>query len=254
MYEEFKKPGILKHIPLPLIRSLPCIYYYNKFKPKQVTEKVNNFFESNINYLDEVLVYLSNRTDIHQFKEISRSIYRLKKENSPQLSNTIEKLACICECNSDKLKKITKSEKKKLNEIYIKNIIKLLITIIDIQNNQEKLKKLSSVLKNNCNYDVEITNLENSKISDKILASDLILYNSTLNPKIHQLIDSLSSYKKPGIVLVPLFGNTEEDRVALRHGNQLKKKGYHVIIKAFTPIRLFTSIDREYLKFNLSNN
>ena len=258
MYEELKKPGILKHIPIPLIRAFPCIYYYNNYRKSHNNEKVLKLLDSNINYLDEALVYMSNRMDIHQFKDVSRTIYQLKKDNSKQYTlhyiSAIEKLACVCECNSDKIKKFLKSEKSKLNDIYNKNILKLKITLVNTQGIEAQHKKLSSILTNNCNYDVDSTNANNSKYSVQIINSDLVVLDSTFKPEIHQLMDSLRSFKKPGIALVPLAGNTEEDRISLRHGNQLKKKGYHVIYKSFTPIRLFTSIDREYLKFNLTKN
>ena len=258
MYEDFRKPGILKHIPIPLIRALPCIYYYNNYRISRNNEKATKLLDSNINYLDEALVYMSNRLDIHQFKDISRMIYRLKKDNSTQYTlhytTAIEKLACVCECNVDKIKKFLKSEKSKLIDIYNKNILMLKIILVNTQGIEVQHKKLSSILSNNCNYDVDSTNAHNSKYSEKIINSDLVVMDSTFNPDIHQMIDNLSSYKKPGIALVPFVGNTEEDRISLRHGNQLKKKGYHVIFKSFTPIRLFTSIDREYLKYNLTKN
>jgi hypothetical protein len=257
MYEDFRKPGILKHIPIPLIRALPCIYYYNTYRISRNNEKATKLLDSNINYLDEALVYMSNRLDIHQFKDISRMIYRLKKDNSTQYTlhytTAIEKLACVCEYNIDKIKKFLKSEKSKLNDIYNKNILKLKIILVNTQGIGVQHKKLSSILTNNCNYDVDSTNVHNSKYSEQIINSDLVVIDSTFKPEIHQLMDSLNSFKKPGIALVPLAGNTDEDRISLRHGNQLKKKGYHVIYKSFTPIRMFTSIDREYLKYNLNN-
>jgi len=258
MYEEFRKPGILKHIPIPLIRALPCIYYYNKYRTSQNDINITRFLESNINYLDEALVFISNRLEIHQFKDISRTVYRLKKDNPDQYkshyTSSIEKLACVCECHLDKLKKFLKTEKSKFNEIYNKNIIKLNIALVNTQKNEDILKKLSSILKNNCNYNLESIVPNDSKYSDQILNSDFVVINSTFNPEIHQLMNSLNSFKKPGIALVPMTGNIEEDRISLRHGNQIKKKGYHVIYKSFTPIRMFTSIDREYLKFNLTKN
>jgi len=258
MYEEFRKPGILKHIPIPLIRALPCIYYYNKYRTSQNDINITRFLESNINYLDEALVFISNRLEIHQFKDISRTVYRLKKDNSSQYqlhyTSAIEKLACVCECNIDKLKKFIKSEKSKLDDIYNKNMLRLKIILVKTQDIEEKHKKLSSILKNNCNYNLKSTVPNDSKYSDQILKSDLVVIDSTFNPEIHQLMNSLNSFKKPGIALVPMTGNTEEDRISLRHGNQIKKKGYHVIYKSFTPIRMFTSIDREYLKFNLTKN
>jgi len=154
----------------------------------------------------------------------------------------------------DKLKKFIKSEKSKFNEIYNKNIIKLNIALVNTQEDKDILKKISSILKNNCNYNIESTIPNDSKYSDHILNSDFVIIDSTFNPEVHQIITSINSFKKPGIALVPMTGNSEEDRISLRHGNQIKKKGYHVIYKSFTPIRMFTSIDREYLKFNLTKN
>ena len=256
MYDEFRKPGILRHIPVSFIRALPCIYYYNYYRNNNNNEKIKNLVDSNIDYLDEALVFISNRLDIQQFKDISRLIYRLKKDDPSQYGihyrSAIEKLSCVCECHIDKIKEFTKSEKNKLNEIYNNNILKLKILYLNISRNMDKHKKINSILKNNCNYDVESTIEDHSDFSDMVLNSDLVIFDSTYNSKIHQLMKNLTSYNKPGIALVPLVGNNEDDRISLRHGNQLRKQGYHIIYKSFTPIRLFTSIDREYLKYNLN--
>lgn len=257
MFEEFRKPGILKHLPLPLIRPLPIIYYFNKFRSSKNNTITKELLDTHINYLDEALVYMSNRLDIYQLKDISRTIYRLKKDNATQYtlhySVAIEKLACVCEHNADKIRKFIKKEKDKLTDIYNKNVLKLKILLLDTHYNVAVHNKLSSILKNNCNYKVTSTNADKTKYPEQIIDADLVLIDSTFDPKIHELMNSLNSFRKPGIALVPLQGNNEEDRISLRHGNQIKKKGFHVIYKSFTPIRMFTSIDREYLKYSLLN-
>ena len=204
------------------------------------------------------MVYISKRLDIHQIKDISRTTYKLKKDNADQYklhyTSAIEKLACVCECHLDKLKKFLKAEKSKFDEIFNKNIIKLNLALVNTQNDEQVHKKISSILKNNCNYNLESTAPNDSKYSELVMNSDLVILESTFKPEIHQLMTSLHSFKKPGIALVPMTGNKEEDRISLRHGNQIKKQGYHVIYKSFTPIRMFTSIDREFLKYNLTKN
>lgn len=258
MYEDLKKPGILKYLPIPLIRPLPCLYYFIKFSHSQKNEKATNFFNSNIDYLDEALVFISNRLEIHQFKQISRTIYRLKndalEQKSVHLSMAIEKMACVCECNIEKIKKFIRSEKTKLNEIYKKNVLNLIIVLVNTNANDNTQTRISSILQNNCNYNLLTTAQNDNDFSDNLIKSDLVVFNSTFSPNIHQLMDSLNSFEKPGMALVPLSGQPEVDRISLRHGNQIKKKGYHVIYKSFSPIRMFTSIDREYLKYNLTKH
>jgi hypothetical protein len=198
---------------------------------------------------------MSNRLDILQFKDISRQIYRLKKMEPEQyiriFISAVEKLSCVCECNLDKIKKFIQTEKNKLNEIYLNNAHKLSILIISIEQDEKMQQKISSVLKNNCNYNVHLLKYDESKFSTHILKSDVVIINSAYNPVIQNLTENIKSYKKPSIALVKMEGNEEKNRIALRHGNQLKKKGVPVIYKTFTPIRMFTCIDREFIKYNL---
>ena len=256
MYEDIKKPALLKFIPMQLVRPLPSIYYYGKYENANDNSKPKKFLDSNINFLDEALVFLSNRLDILQFKDISRQMYRLKKTDPEQylriFISAVEKLSCVCECNLDKIKKFIQTEKNKLNEMYLNNILRLSVLIINIDQEEKLQKKITSTLKNNCNYDVNLTDYNHPNISSFVLESDVVIFNSTFNSIIHNLTDNIKSYKKPAIALVPMEGNEEKDRIAFRHGNQLKKRDVPVVYKTFTPIRMFTCIDREFIKFNLN--
>jgi hypothetical protein len=84
-----------------------------------------------------------------------------------------------------------------------------------------------------------------------MLDSDVVLFCSTASPNIHHQVKSLQNFKKPGLAIVQMEKDVAEDKEAIRHGSQLMKTGFPVLIKMFTPLRLFTTIDKIYLLHQL---
>ena len=48
MYEDIKKPALLKFIPMQLVRPLPSIYYYGKYENANENSRLKKFHDSNI--------------------------------------------------------------------------------------------------------------------------------------------------------------------------------------------------------------
>ena len=256
MYDEIRKPTLLKDIPMVLIRSLPSIYYFNEYANLSISEKPRRLFETNINFIDKSLKFYAEKLELSKCSEIAESFRNLQKlepgKFSKQLLEATESLSEICTTHKDRFRSISRSEKQNFDKFYNEQVLKLKIILFSSAESNEKIDKIFSTLKNYCKYDTDTVSCGSSEISEQIIKSDVIIFTSANSPKIHENIKQAASYKKPAIVLIPLSGNGE-DRLSLRHGKQLQNAGFHVIIKSFTPIRLFTSIDKEYIKYSFKN-
>jgi len=256
MYEEIKKPRLLKDIPTIFIRSLPVIYYFDKYAQTSIPENVDQLFKTNIDFISSVMNTTAVELEIETFKKIGSSFGLLKQNKPGQKSNqsqlAAEMLAEKCSEYKKEIHTFVRKEKKSITELYASTVSKLNVLIIKVNDALFPIDKINSLLASFCYYNVDETYPDSGDLSDKMLRSDVVVFSSTYNPDIHNYVKSLNSYKKPGIILVPLSGKTEIDHMSLRHSNQLQKAGYQVIFKSFTPIRLFTSIDKEFMKYNLN--
>jgi len=109
------------------------------------------------------------------------------------------------------------------------------------------------ILKNFCYYEADKASIHAYNYPEKLVKSDFIFYASTHPASIHSDIKSLKTYQKPGLAIAYIEKEGVADRQAIRHGAQLQKSGFPVLYKVFTPIRLFTSVDKLYMKYHLSN-
>lgn len=257
MYEEIKKPRLLKDIPTVFIRSLPVVYYFDKYAQSSIPENIDQLYKSNLDFLTSVMNTTALELEIDSFKDISYSFSLLKQkkpgDNSEQSQKAAEMLAEKCSEYKNEVQNFIRKEKKAINDLYNSSVSKINTLIIKVNDDLFPIDKINSILKSFCYYNVDEAYPDSDNLSEKIINSDILIFSSTYNPEIHNYVKSLNSYKKPGIILVPLTGKTEIDHMSLRHSKQLQKAGYPVIFKSFTPIRLFTSIDKEYLKYNLLN-
>ena len=79
----------------------------------------------------------------------------------------------------------------------------------------------------------------------------MVLFYSIASPEIHNQVRSLETFHKPGLALAKIEGNGSPDKEIIRHGAQLMKMGFCVLFKMFTPLRLFTTIDKTFIAFNM---
>lgn len=257
MYDEIRKPRLLKDVPTVFIRSLPSLYYFNKYADTKILEQAKLLFDSNVDYLHEAMVLVAKQLNNTQFIEISNRLKELKKEKASLLAEPIQQIIEVlserCTQYRQEIRTLIRKEKKTYENLYNSKVFKLEILIIKINEDLFPMTKVTSALENFCYYNVYSIDSDSSELSEKIVKSDAVVFTSTYSPDIHNQVKVLQAYKKPGIILVPLNGEAHIDRVSLRHGNQLQKAGYHVIIKSFTPVRLFSSIDKEFLRKQLEN-
>jgi hypothetical protein len=98
---------------------------------------------------------------------------------------------------------------------------------------------------------VEQTEPVSYDYSSKLIASDFVLFYCISSPEIHKQVNSLTTYHIPGLAMMHFDKDVAFNQEAIRHGAQLAKIGFCVLYKMFTPIRLFTTIDKTYLQYNL---
>jgi hypothetical protein len=138
--------------------------------------------------------------------------------------------------------------KPALIEQYKKHASTLSVLIITDSGHDEHIKKLNNILKNFCLYQVNIAFHSDSNLLDKVINADFMLFSINKNRSLNTDLELINVLKRPAIGLVA-SGNSQPQ--VIRQGNQMIKSGLPVIFQLFTPIRLFTSIDKEYIRYHL---
>jgi len=257
MYEEIRKPKLLKDIPSIIIRCLPVIYYYGKFARASVPQKVHDLFIGNAQYLAKGISQLGNTINHGAFLSLSSSAEKLVEFKGDNLIEHLEKitteLAQLATEHRDEIRKTVQKIRPVLNNLYQTSVIKLHTLVVDNNNEPEIASKLGKTLMNFCFYEVENTSSSARDYSSKHINTDFVIFASTKPAQIHEDVISLQTYHKPGLAIVHIEKDAPLDKQAVRHGSQLLKIGFPVLFKVFTPIRLFTTIDKTYMRFHLAN-
>jgi hypothetical protein len=258
MYEEIRKPRLLKDIPLTLIRALPTLYYANKFANQEIPEKIHRSYQSNVKFLNQALQIIGKYLKNKDFESLAKDIETLDVPPSTENIDKVQKfsisLAELCSDTKPALREQTHILKTALTEIYSSLVKTIHILVIDNSRGTEDIDKVLSILKNFCQYNVHHVQPDSQEYVKSIIESDFILLYSTSSPEIHQQVKSLKTYHLPGIAMVQFPRNTDPDKEAIRHGAQLIKIGFPVLFKMFTPIRMFTTIDKTYIQHHLKGD
>lgn len=257
MYEEIRKPKLLKDVPSILIRPLPSIYYYSNYANIDIPEESHNFFVANVNYLSMAIKKLGDKIKIKKFSDISNSVTLLSARTKDNLRDDLEKatieLAQLCTKHRTVLRHNMVHFKTELNKLYKEIVPSLQILVVDSNGQSERVSKLTKMLSGFCLYDVDQTTFLAGDYPKKQIISDFVVFTSTSSPEIHDHVKSLQTYQKPGLAIVHLEKDTNVDKQSIRHGSQLLKIGFPVLFKIFTPIRLYTTIDKTYMRFHLKH-
>ena len=95
------------------------------------------------------------------------------------------------------------------------------------------------------------TKIEADKFSDEILENDFVVFASATPQTIHEDVNMLQTYHKPGLILGNLSQDSKLNQQTIRNGAWLRKSGYNVLFKIFSPLRLFTTIDKINIRYLL---
>jgi len=255
MYEDIRKPRLLKNIPMLLIRALPSIYYYCKFAGNRVPERVSRIYHTHLDYLAQAIALFGERTQLGDLPRLSRSVAELKGKPASELSNHLEKLTIelsgVCTTHQKEIHRALQELRPALIDIYRQSAERITVLTVDNNNEPEKVDKLLSTLRNFCYYPAEKTAVSSSDYPQRIVKADFVVFASTYPPEIHSLMEAMQTYRKPVLALAAVEKEAQLDKQSIRHGSQLQRAGFPVLFRIFTPIRLFTSIDKIYMKFHL---
>lgn len=257
MYEEIRKPKLLKDVPIALIRALPTLYYTNKFANTDTNKRILDLYQSNVRYLNQALDNIGQQLGNNEFQALAKHVLELESPPSAQIFEKTQaysiKLAELCSSNRDEIRKNSYEIKSQLASLYTSLVNTIKVLVIDNTCGKEDISKIIGILKNLCHYHVDQTEPSASDITTKLIDADFSLFYSIASPDIHHQVHSLQTYHMPGLAMMQMSKNVSIDKEAIRHGSQLIKSGFGVLFKMFTPIRLFTSIDKTYLTFHLTN-
>jgi hypothetical protein len=257
MYDEIRKPTLLKDIPLLIIRGLSPIYYYCKYANNHAPEKVSNLYLNHVSFVASTIQMIGSILEDKPLCELSTSFRQLENLAGEECLAKLEKLTTqlsnISKKQKSEIEKIVKDKKSEFVEMYNQSIDKLNLLLVDNNNEPDRVKKLKGILENFCLYQVDSVNIRAHNYPEKLVSNDFIFFSSTHPSTIHQTVKSLKTYQKPGLAVAYIDKDGVPDRQAIRHGAQLQKSGFPVLFKVFTPIRLFTSVDKLYMKYHLQN-
>ncbi len=252
-----KKPNVVKGIPPLLVRALPTIYYYGRFASETVADRAKSMFESYVQYLVLALKKTEEVAADHQLTEIINQVEGMLSIPSDNVESEVYKitseLSKFCQNNS-KIKE-QYSSKNGLKQAYLKlfcDIVKKTrVLLIDNSNQPDWAENLTKRLEGSCYYDVMKTKIEADKFSDEILENDFVVFASATPQTIHEDVNMLQTYHKPGLILGNLSQDSKLNQQTIRNGAWLRKSGYNVLFKIFSPLRLFTTIDKINIRYLL---
>jgi hypothetical protein len=250
------KPNLVKGIPSLIVRALPVPYYYGRYAQQDVPPKAQSIFNTYINYLSGTLKQMSEFIGDEDCKSLKIKVEQLKKSDPSQVEAEIieitRKLSEICTKNKAQIKEVYEGEsglKKSFAELFCDVIEQTKVLIINNSDDPEWVDGLQKKLTKNCYYDVEVSNTTAQDFSDLMVKSDAVVFASAAPQSIHEEIEFLGTYNKPGLVLGSLHKDEKLDQQTMRNGSWLRSRGINVLFKIFSPIRLFTTIDKINMRF-----
>jgi hypothetical protein len=255
MYEEIRKPKLLKDVPTSLIRALPTIYYTNKFSGIEIKERVQDLYNSNVIFLRQALQQIGNHLNNQAFTTLAEEVLNLKGTPSLELFEHTQKISVklgeLCSLNREKLRKNNQQIKTELAALYPSLVNTIHVLLIDNSCGRQDINKIDGTLENLCYYHTDQSEPVATDFSSKLLASDFALFYCISSADIHKQVNSLTTYHVPGMAMMHIDKDVAINQEAIRHGAQLMKIGFCVLYRMFTPIRLFTTIDKTYLQYHL---
>ena len=255
MYEKIRKPKLLKDVPLSLIRPLPVIYYANYYAKQNTPAVICNYYQSNIRYLSGALHTISELLKNDAYDKIAHLTSKLdpqpSKTDLDKVITISTEMGALCSANQKALRESNQEIKNQLSAQYLAEVNTIKLVVVDNRMGSEDISNILNILKNFCQYKVVSVEPNAPEIITKLIDADVVLFYSIASPDIHYQVKSLQTFHKPGLALAKINGKGAPDKEVIRHGAQLMKTGFCVLFKMFTPLRLFTSIDKLYIAFHL---
>lgn len=250
------KPNVVKGIPVPLIRPLPTLYYYGRYANGKKSTEASTYFRETIDYICSAIQLLHQQTDDDDFLRINTLCSDLKECSATNITNCTEKITSqLSDCCSEHatiFKEDDALSKEQFFSIYKAHVKPLKTLLIDNNDEPDKSQRISTTFTNTCFFDVIETKPRADKYIDMINQSDFVVFLSARPMTIHDDVQDIQAHQKPLVVFASLTKDDAKDQQTLRNGAWLQNKGHEVLYKIFTPLRLFTTVDKLYMKFHLS--
>ena len=254
-----RKPSVVKGIPSLLVRALPILYYYGRFAEKNIPAEAKSIFNSYTKYLSEAIKKMNTVVADKDLDLLVAEVNQLLNLDYHKIETEVfeitKKLSQFCIKNSEIIKKEFEGKsgsKTSLVDLFARTIEKTKILLLNNDNNYDWVNSLSKKLISKCYYDVTITKISADDFSDNIVKSDFVVFASATPQSIHEDVEFLKTYQKPGLILGSLQKDEKLDQQTIRNGSWLKSRGYDVLYKIFSPMRLFTTVDKINIRFMLN--
>ncbi len=251
-----QRPNIVRGIPLLLVRALPTIYYYGRFAGAAPKMEAKSYFEQYVHYLVEAIELMARNLEDPSLSDAARQAGQLATIAPSQIEAGLFQLSRTLSGIFSAKKELTREKyespggaKEQLAKLFCSSVPRPRIAVVDTNNELEWVEKLCATLKESCHYEVEKTYPSSERYADDILRCDFVLFASAAPQRIHEDVLTLKNYQRPGLVLGQLTKDAKLDQQTIRNGAWLRSRGYDVIFKLFSPLRLFTSIDKIYVRF-----
>ncbi len=253
-----RKPSVVKGIPTLIVRALPTLYYYGRYADDNVSTEAKQIFDCYADYLAEAVKKMSQVIGNGTLKKMPDQILQLKNVESAKIEDHVFKLtqalSQICQDNKNVIQNEYKKQggiKNELVELFCNRAQQTKILLVDNEQQAEWADGLVKRLSEDCYYLVDKTKTNVDNFSENIINNDFVVFASATPQSIHEDVEYLNTYQKPGLILGNLTKDKKLDQQTIRNGSWLKKRGYEVLYKIFSPLRLFTTIDKINVRYLL---
>ncbi len=251
MYEEVRRPGMLKSIPLLYIRALPALYYYGKYCQDSDFPRGRILFQQNLDYLIKAIDLLAGHGMQSHVLQLQALVEEVAKSPGHKIGNAVEQLTIalseFCTEHKETCHTFYQANKKVLIDIYRNSVTPLHV----LSGDQEPPTKLPHLLCDYCYYDVTQASSKSENYSDLISENDFIVLTDLASSEIHREIERIDAFHKPAMVVSMSDAKNSESKTTIRHAMQLIRTGFPVIFKILTPIRLFTTVEKTFYKYHM---
>jgi hypothetical protein len=253
-----ERPNIIKGLPTALVRPLPTIYYYGRYGSTAVSDEAQVRYRQNVDYLSTTTGLIASLLHHQEVAGVTSDISTLQSVEPAKVEDMIyeitRRLSRFCLEHKDAFKALLDGEtglKKRWLRLYAEKVQPTTTLLVDNASEPDWVDRLASTLSNSCHYDVMTSRVGGGTFSEHILRCDFVIFASATPQSIHTDVEYLNAYKKPGLILAPIKKDKKLDQQTVRNGAWLKSRGFDLLYKTFSPLRLFTTIDKIFIRFLL---
>ncbi len=254
-------PNVIKNVPILIVRAMPTLYYYGCYANESPPDQAKSRFLSYLKYFRNALVVLNEYLPDIKIEKIIEEADQIVPDSPRKLPDKIydfsRRISQICQRHKEKLDHAIKRDglNESLLELFDKAIPKDRILVIENQNDPDFAEAFTEKLVDKCQYEAKfVFSTIVDRLAEPILNSDFLIFTSAAPQSIHDNVEWLKTYNKPGLVLGNLKKENKQNQQIIRNGAWLRSRGVYVLFKIYTPLRLFTTIDKVFMRYLCQGN